>query len=130
MEINATLFSIASSDNETSSTESDTEAKPNSFLMYLNLFGLSFGVLLVVVSALAVVIIILKNKQLRKESGKIFYANVLIADVIIVLTRWIICSTIIICYLLDVPNVKCSIVTVALIGSQFATQLMFLPCGH
>ena len=127
MELNASLFSNASSDNETSSTESDTEAKPNSFLIYLNLFGLPFGVLLVVVPALSVIIIILKNKQLRKESGKIFYANVLIADVIVALTRWIICSTIIICHLLDVPNVNCSLVTVALIGSQFATQLMFLP---
>ena len=52
--------SIASGDNETSSIESDieldTESRPSSFLIYLNLFGLPLGVLLVVVPALTVII--------------------------------------------------------------------------
>ena len=118
-----------SSSNETNSTdiESDAEAKPHSFLIYLSLFGFPFGVLLVVIPALVVIIIVLKNRKLRAESSKIFYVSLLVSDVVTTLTRCIISSTIIICYLLDVPNVNCRVVSVPLIGSQLATDLMFLP---
>ena len=75
MELLVTFFGNVSSNNETissnnetiSSNKSDTEAKSYLFLIYLNLFGLPLGVLLVVVPALAVSIIILKNKKLRKK---------------------------------------------------------------
>ena len=60
--------SIASGDNETSNIESDAEAKPNTFLMYLNLFGLPLGVLMVVISALTVIIIVLKNRKLSRKT--------------------------------------------------------------
>ena len=122
-------FGNVSSGNETNSTdiESDTEAKPHSFLIYLSLFGLPFGVFLVIVPALVVIIIVLKNRKLRAESSKIFYVNLLVSDVVTTLTRCIISNTIIIRYLLDVPNVNCMVVSVPLIGSQFATDLMFLP---
>ena len=122
-------FGNVSISNEINSTdiESDTEAKPHSFLIYLSLFGLPFGVLLVVVPALVVIIIVLKNRKLRAESSKIFYVNLLVSDIVTTLTRCIISSTIIIRYLLDVPNVNCRVVSMPLIGSQFATDLMFLP---
>ena len=126
MELNAT-FSNVSSNNETSSADSDTEAIPNPVLVYLSLFGLPLGVLMVVVPALTVMIIVLKNRKLRRESSKIFYVNLLITDVVTTLSQWIISSTIVIRYLLDVPNVNYTVVTVLLIASMLATNLMFLP---
>ena len=119
--------SIASGDNETSGIESDTEAKPNPFLSYLTLFGLPLGVLIVIVPALTVIIIVLKNRKLRKKNNNIFYVNLLITDVVAILVRWIISSTIIICYLLGVPNMNCDAVTVSITTSWYATRLMFLP---
>ena len=124
MDINV---SIASGDNETSSIEPDTEAKPSSFLIYLSLFGLPLGVLLVVVPAVTVIIIILKNRKLREKNNNIFYVNLLITNVVTMLIRWIISSITIICYLLDVPNVNCKVVIVPIITSLLATRLMFLP---
>ena len=90
MELNATFFSDLSGDSETDSTESDTEARANPVLVYLSLFGLPLGVLLVVVPALTVIIIVLKNRKLRRESSKIFYVNFLVTDVLTTLSRWII----------------------------------------
>ena len=129
MELNTTFFNNVSiaSYNETNSTESDTETRPHQFLIYLNLFGLPLGVLLVIVPALTVIIIVLKNRKLRKKNNNIFYANLLITDVVATLVRWIISSTIIICYLLGVPNMNCDIVVVPGLASTFATLLMFLP---
>ena len=126
MELNAT-FSNVSSNNEASSADSDTEANPNPVLVYLSLFGLPLGVLMVVVPALTVMIIILKNRKLRRERSKTFYVNLLITDMVTTLSQWIISSTIVIRYLLDVPNVNCTVVTVPLIASMLATNLMFLP---
>ena len=113
--------------NDTGGIESDTEAKPNSFLMYLSLFGLLLCVLLVTVPALVVIIIILKNRKLREKSNNIFYVNVLITDVISILVRWIISSTIVINYLLGVPNVNCTMIMLSHNASLFTTDLMFLP---
>ena len=95
--------------------------------MYLSLFGLPLWVLLVAVPALVVIIIILKNRKLREKSNNIFYVNVLITDVISILVRWIISSTIVICYLLGVHNVNCTMIMVSHNVSLFATDLMFLP---
>ena len=122
-----TFFNNVSSNNETSSADSDTEANPNSVLVYLSLFGLPLGVLLVVVPALTVIIIVLKNRKVRRESSKIFYVNLLITDVVTALSQWIISSAIVIRYLFDVPNVNCTVVTVPLMASVFAADLMFLP---
>ena len=55
-------------------TESDTEATTHDHALvttYLILFGLPFGVLLVVVPALTVIIIILKNRKLREKNSNI-----------------------------------------------------------
>ena len=93
----------------------------------MNLFGLPLGVLLVVVPALTVIIIVLKSTKLRQKNNNIFYVNLLIADVVATLVRWIISSTIIICYLLDVPNVNCDVAVVPGLASTFASLLMFLP---
>ena len=118
MDLDVSFINVSSS-NETNSTdvESDTEATPHSFLIYLSLFGLPFGVFLVIVPALVVIIVILKIRKLRAESSKIFYVNLLIIDVVTTSTRCIISSLIIIRYLLDVPNVNCRAVSVPLIGS-------------
>ena len=118
---------IASGDNETNGIEPDTEAKPNPFLMYLTLFGLPLGVLMVVVPAMTVIVIVLKNRKLRKKNNNIFYVNLLITDIVATLVRWVFTSTIIICYLLDVPNVNCGMATVSISTSWFATRIMFLP---
>ena len=109
-----------SSDNETSSAESDTEAKESLFLIYLNLFGLPLGVLLVVVPALTVIIIVLKNRKLRRESSKIFYVNLLITEVVSTLMRWVFTSTIVITYLLG-SNMNCKVAIVPVNASIFAT---------
>ena len=90
MELNTTFFSDLFGDSGTDSTESDTEARANPVLVYLSLFGLPLGVLLVVVPALTVIIIVLKNRKLRRESSKIFYVNFLVTDVLTTLSRWII----------------------------------------
>ena len=127
MELNGTFFSNVSRDNDTDGIESDTKVKPNSFLMYLSLFGLPLCVLLVTVPALVVIVIILKNRKLREKSNNIFYVNVLITDVISILVRWIISSTIVICYLLGVHNVNCNVIMVFHNASLFAADLMFLP---
>ena len=127
MELSGTFFSNVSRDNDTDDIESDTDTKPNSFLMYLSLFGLPLCVLLVTVPALVVIIIILKNRKLREKSNNIFYVNVLITDVISILVRWIISSTIVICYLLGVHNVNCNVIMVFHNASLFAANLMFLP---
>ena len=108
MESNNTLLSIS---NGTRIIESDTEATTHPLATaYLILFGLPLGVLLVVVPALTVIIIVLKNRRLREKNINIFYVNLLIADVLTVLVRWIVTSTIIICYLLDLPNVNCNVI--------------------
>ena len=52
MELNATFFSNVSSYSETDSTESDTDTRLHQFLIYVNLFGLPLGVLLVIFPAL------------------------------------------------------------------------------
>ena len=126
MKLNET-FGNVSRDNDTDDFESDIQAKPNSFLMYLSLFGLPLGVLLVAVPALVVVIIILKNRKLREKSNNIFYANLLITDMVTIVVRWIISSTIVICYLLGVTIVNSNMLIVPLISTLFATDLMFLP---
>ena len=127
LDVSFAMCLVAMKQTACTDVESDTEAKPHSFLIYLSLFGLPFGVFLVIVPALVVIIIVLKNRKLRVESSKIFYVNLLVSDIVTTLIRCIISSFIIIRYLLDIPNVKCRVVSVPLIGSQFATQLMFLP---
>ena len=127
MDSNVTFFSNVFGDNEANSTESDTDGKPHTFMTYFILFGLPFGVLLVVVPAMAVIIIILKNRKLREKSNNIFYVNLLITDVVATVIRWVFTSTIIICYLFDIPIVKCNVAVVPVLVSLFATLLMFLP---
>ena len=126
MDSNVTFFSNVFGDNETNSTESDTDGKPHTFMTYFILFGLPLGVFLVVVPAMAVIIIILKNRKLREKSN-IFYINLLITDVVATVIRWVFTSTIIICYLFDIPIVKCNVAVVPVLVSLFATLLMFLP---
>ena len=126
MEVNFTFFGNESSSSETNSTKSKIETI-HPFLTYLNLIGLSLGVLLVIVPALIVIIIVLKNRKLREKHNNIFYVNLLIVDVVATLSRWIVTSTIIICHLLDVPIVNCSVAHVVISTSLFGSKLMFLP---
>ena len=79
MELNVTLFDSESSGSEMSNTKSDVEATT---YPYLILFGFPLGVLLVVVPAMAVIIVILKNRKLREKNNNIFYVNLLVADVV------------------------------------------------
>ena len=67
MDSNVTFFSNVFGDNEANSTESNTDGKPHTFMTYFILFGLPLRVLLVVVPAMAVIIIILKNRKLREK---------------------------------------------------------------
>ena len=124
MELNDTLFSNHSSSNETRITESDVEAATHPLV---TLFGLPLGVLLVAVPSLAVIIIILKNRKLREKNNNVFYVNLLISDVLFMLVLWIVTSTVIICHLLNLPNVNCNIAVMPLYASLFGTRLMFLP---
>ena len=124
MESNKTLYR----NNGTRITESDTEATTHPLVTtYLILFALPFGVLLVVVPVLTVIIIILKNRKLREKNSNIFYVNLLIADMLTMLVHWIIASIIIVCYLLDLPNVNCDVVCLLQYASMVGNRLMFLP---
>ena len=127
MKLNFMLFGNETGNNETNITESDTKATTHPFLTYLILFGFPLAVVLVVVPALVVIITILKNRKLREKNNNIFYANLLIADVMTILLRWIVTSIIIIFHLLDIPNVNCNVVYVPLSVSVFSSRLMFLP---
>ena len=130
MESNVNLFINESSNisNETNITGYDIEATTHPLVSYLILFGLPLGVLLVVTPAMAVIVIIMKNRKLRKKNSNVFYVNLLIADVFAILVHWIVTSVIIICYLLDLPNVNCNIVFMPLIyTSVISVRLMFFP---
>ena len=129
VESDVALFINESSSNETRITESGTEAMSvtHPLVTLVILFRLPLGVLLVVVPSLAVIIIILKNRKLREKNSNVFYVNLLIADVLTILVQWIVTSTIIICYLFDLPNVNCNIVLIPLYTSTFGARLVFLP---
>ena len=127
MELNDTLFSNESSSNETRITESDIEAATHPLVTLVILFGLPLGVLLVAVPALAVIIIILKNRKLREKNNNVFYVNLLIADTLVLLVLWIFTSIIITCYLLGLPNVNCNIAVIPLYTFLFGSRVMFLP---
>ena len=124
MELN---LSNKTSSNETRIAESDIEAMTHPLVTLMILFGLPFGVLLVVVPSLTVIIIILKNRKLKERYNNIFYVNLLIGDVLAALIRWIITSIIIICYFLDLPNINCNIVSMPHYTALFGSRLMFVP---
>ena len=124
MELN---LSNETSSNETRIIETDAEATTHPLVSLMILFVLPFGVLLVVVPSLTVIIIILKNRKLKEIHNNIFYVNLLIADVLTILARWIITTTIIICYLLDLPNINCNIALMPLYTTLFGARLMFVP---
>ena len=65
MELNDMLFSNESSSNETKIPESDAEVTTRPLVTLVILFGLPFGVLLVVAPSLTV-IIILKSRKLKE----------------------------------------------------------------
>ena len=127
MELNVTIFSNESSSNETSISEVDTEAGVLPLVSYLTLFLISFGAIFVLVPTLAVIIIVLKNRKLKEKNNNIFYVNLLVADVLATLSRWLLTSAIIISYLLNLPIVNCNVAFFLLYSSLFASRLMFLP---
>ena len=106
MELNV---SDGSSGNGTSITEVDTVGATHPAASYLILFGLTVLVILAVVPALAVIIIVLKDRKLKEKNNNVFYVNLLIADVLSSLALWIITAAIIISYVLGLLNVNCNI---------------------
>ena len=127
MELNFTIFSNESSSNETSISKVDIEAGVHPLVSYLTLFLVSLGAIFVLVPTLAVIIIVLKNRKLKEKNNNIFYVNLLIADVLGTLSRWLLTSAIIISYLLNLPIVNCNVAFFLLYSSLFASRLMFLP---
>ena len=127
MELNFTIFSNKSSSNETSISKVDIEAGVHPLVSYLTLFLVSLGAIFVLIPTLAVIIIVLKNRKLKEKNNNIFYVNLLVADVLATLSRWLLTSAIIISYLLNLPIVNCNVAFFPLYSSLFATRLMFLP---
>ena len=79
-----------------------------------------------VIPALTIIIIVLKNRKLRENNSNVLYVNLLITNMMAALIRWIVTSLIMICYLLNIPNVNCNIVCVPIITSTLGTRLMLL----
>ena len=126
MELNV---STESSGNGTNVTEADIVVANHPAVSYLILFGLTVLVILAVVPALAVIIIVLKDRKLREKNNNVFYVNLLIADVIASLTNWMILCSNIISNLLDLSNVNHHNIYIAYIPrntSVFTGWLMFL----
>ena len=78
------------------------------------------------IPALIIIAIIVKNRQ-QRNTHKIFFVNLLIADIGFALTHWSIGSTMIILYLFDFPNLNCRIAHMLIRISVLASRLMFLP---
>ena len=123
MELNFTFFTNESSGRVANSSELDIETTVHPLVTYLIV---SIVTLLVVIPALTIIIIVLKNRKLRDNNSNVLYVNLLITDMMAALIRWIVTSLIMICYLLDVPNVNCNIVRVPIITSTLGTRLMLL----
>ena len=127
MKLSITVFSNESSSNETSISKVETEATVHPLMSYLTLFLLSSGAIFVLVPTLVVIIIVLKNKKLKEKNNNIFYVNLLVVDVLAILSRWLLTSMIIISYLLHLPSVNCNVALFPVSSLLFATRLMFLP---
>ena len=127
MESNVTVFGNESSSNETSVSKVGTETGVYPLTSYLTLFLISLGATFVLVPTLAIIIIVLKNRKLKEKNSNIFYVNLLVADVLATLSRWVLTSAIVISYLLDLHIVNCNVAFFLLYSSLFATRLMFLP---
>ena len=119
------LFSNESSSNEISITRLGAEIATRSIIAYLILLILSLGALLVTIPTLTLIAVVLKNRKLRRKRNNVFYLNLLVADVLAALLRWIITCAVVIGYLLDASDVNCSAAFLPIHASYFAIMLMF-----
>ena len=99
------------------------------YLSYLKLFGLTLGVPLVKISAMIMIAIMVTSRKQRNANNRnnIFFANLLIADIGFAVIQWSISGTTIVLYLLDVPNLNCTISHMLIRISVLDNRLMFLP---
>jgi len=122
MDTNNSLF------NKSISTRDDSnEATISLYLTYLRLLILLIETPSVIIPAVMVIVIIVKNAALRTVNN-IFLVNILIADVCVVLYQFVIKSVLMIIYLLAfIIDLNCNIANVPTVTLIVATKLMFLP---
>ena len=121
MNTNDTWFSGSNSTSDYSD-----EATPL-FITYLQAFMLLLVAPLVAVPVVMIIRVIAKNGVLQTRNN-IFLVNLLVADLCILMLRWLVNGTLIILYLLGFEiDVNCNIVLVPTIGLLMATKLMFVP---
>ena len=121
MDTNSTLF------NESTCTGNDSNGPVPLYLTYFQLFIQSTLTPLVIIPAVMVIRIILKNAVLKTRNN-IFLINLLIADVCTVLFRWLFNTTLMIPYLLGFNiTINCTIYLVPMMSLLIATKLMFVP---
>ena len=117
MELNTTNFS----------SPAETTAEVPEYLTYLMLFILSVGILLVIIPALTVIIIVVKNKKL-KTNKKFFLTNLLVADMGVVIVQWCTNGLLMVLYLLGLTiEANCTVLLIPAIALVIASKLMFLP---
>jgi len=123
MDTNSSLFNESTS---TRNGSNDAAAIPL-YLTYLQLLILSIGGPSMVIPAVMVILIIVKNVALRTVNN-IFLVNILIADACFALSLFLQRSILMAIYLLCfIINVNCNIVIIPTLALIVATKLMFLP---
>jgi len=120
MDTNSSLFNKS-----TSTSDDSNETAIPLYLTYLLLLILSIGSPSVIIPAVMVIAIIVKNAALRTVNN-IFLVNILIADICFVLYPFLQKTILMIIYLLII-NVNCNMVNIPTFTIVIATKLMFLP---
>ena len=97
------------------------------YATYFKMSVLFLGTPIIIIPALLVIYIIMKNKKLQTKRN-FFLINLLITDIVLVFSNCLISGTLMILYLLDVdiePN--CTVIFMLRIIPALANKLCFLP---
>ena len=113
--------------NGSNSTRSYSDGVTPLFITYMQAIMLLVVAPLVAVPVVMIIRVIVKNEALQTKNN-IFLVNLLVADLCILMLRWLVNGMLIILYLLGFDiDVNCNIVLVPTIGLLIATKLMFVP---
>lgn len=117
MESNTTNFS----------SPAEPAAEVPEYLTYLMLFILSMAIPLVIIPALMVVVIVMKNKKMQINKN-FFLINLVLADMGVVLVQWCTNGLLMVLYLLGLTvDANCTLILTPAIALVIASKLMFLP---
>ena len=106
---------------------SDTAIVPPRYLIIINLIINLVGPPTVIIPAVMVIMVIVKNKQLRSNKTT-FIVNLLVADICFAAKTFIMNNGIVFLYLIGLSHlVDCTVVIVGIFLTSLSTNLMFLP---